>query len=95
MMLYHSPIDDILDLGVPAAVVRLQVEIVEDVEHRVGILEAAELVELSVSHTEHKVARAPGVDHSVDCIIEGVVELQDVPVEEKVLSIGIAAMWQG
>lgn len=77
---YHAPVNDILDLWVPGGIVGSHVHIVEHIEYRVRVLEAAEFVQLAVSDTKHEVTGAPGVDHAVDGIVYGIVELQDVSV---------------
>jgi hypothetical protein len=65
---------------VPGVIVGLQVEVVEDIEHRVGVLEAAELVQLAVTYAQHEVASAASVDHPVDGVVDRVIELQNVPI---------------
>lgn len=74
----HAPIDRVFDCRVPGFIDWKGLHIIDNVKNRVSILEASEIASLAVAYSEDKVAGSLGGLHSVNGIINGLVELKHI-----------------
>ena len=77
----HSVIDHVLDARMPCLIGH-HIKIVLDAKCRVRVLEGSEDAKFAISNAKNQIASSARIDHSIDGVIDGIVELKNIAKDE-------------